>query len=193
MVLSQFRQKVNFAQCSIYNFSRVFLEVGARNLCQNLPKVSPKVLPKLSCSRWQCVNTRQRQGEQRNEEKSWHKIVMWCMRDLLRISMLKQLNIWLVITFVWICKQWAKGGLEWRYGREWLEMFGFITGNNFRLIENEFNHFCYDFAIRYRTIIWERFAAKYGFWGEGVQYKHSWKRMKRTKLIRDSTNYDSDN
>jgi len=28
MVLSQFRQKVNFAQCSIYNFSRVFLGGG---------------------------------------------------------------------------------------------------------------------------------------------------------------------
>jgi len=28
MVLSQFRQKVNFAQCSIYNFSRFFLGGG---------------------------------------------------------------------------------------------------------------------------------------------------------------------
>jgi len=30
MVLSQFRQKVNLAQCSIYNFSRFFLGVGRR-------------------------------------------------------------------------------------------------------------------------------------------------------------------
>jgi len=47
MVLSQFWQKVNFAKCSIYNFSHVFLwgvggEEGATKLSQNLPKVPPK-------------------------------------------------------------------------------------------------------------------------------------------------------
>jgi len=46
MVLSQFRQKVNFAQCSIYTISQVFfwggrggVKEGAMKVSQNLPKV----------------------------------------------------------------------------------------------------------------------------------------------------------
>jgi len=55
MVLSQFRQKVNFAQCSIYKFSRVFIW-GVKGWGGGGDETFPKfagVLPKVSPKFWQ--------------------------------------------------------------------------------------------------------------------------------------------
>jgi len=73
MVLSQFRQKVNLSQCSIYNFSRVFLggdgEEGAMKVSSNLPKVSPKISPKF----WQNLMSSKFKKKHNTKRRSLHQ------------------------------------------------------------------------------------------------------------------------
>jgi len=57
LVLSQFRQKVNFAQCSIYNFSHVFWggEGLVRRVRRNFPKICRKFRQNFGTISW-CQN-----------------------------------------------------------------------------------------------------------------------------------------
>jgi len=57
MALSQFRQKLFFAKCSIYNFSLPFFGRGGRGGDKTFPKVSPKFWQNFISSKFKTITT----------------------------------------------------------------------------------------------------------------------------------------